>query len=884
MIACDIAEWLRDNRAAALDEWQTLLWQHVGGLTSELPLGDCYAALEMAADGDPYAIQNGVKHMSTMPQLASQDRAVCLQVAFTLRRALRATVLKETLPTDQVAALLDSIDSLVEQAEIMLAAQWASDIGQAEQQLQHTEVLLTKMAQAVEEADAVALQVSNLNNIGLELTASLNRTHQIEVIGAKLMESLHVAHTSVWFVDGNKHLYLAGCWGECSLPPGLSIATSHPGDLVAQAYQTHTPQLAAGVDHTRQQAWHHESWGVFAIPIMIYERAAGVIVLQDPQIGQLSLREQTFVGAVAAQAALALGNANLYEDMRDFNLALEQRINERTAELQLERDMLETLRMIALEVGSTLDLDLLLSNCLSMLTGLMNVEHGSIMLIEGDTGHLVDRAVLGRTTRTGYVRFPLGVGIAGWVAQNGKPVLSPDVRSDSRWIELPETSNVRKRGGSMLAVPLQVQNEVLGVLLLSHQETNYFTDSHMRLSSAAAGEIALGIHNAMLFDQIQQQLMRQGEMLRNERRSTTQGTAILQSLSDGVIVCDVDGHVITVNPAAERLLGVSMEQLVTSTLPDVLTQSLGNHSLDLPLDTILHRPHHHAGEAAHYGCDFQIGPTTVKLTIDPVTTDPGEVLGAVAVFRDVTREVESDRLKDEFIGTVSHELRTPMTSIKGYTQLITMGSLGPVNDNQKTFLHTIHTNADRMISIINDLLDITKIEAGSISLHLQPVYIAEAISNVVLELQTKLQDRGHELSLNLSPHLPMVQTDPIRFNQVLSHLLANAIKYTPEHGRITVGASVITDEQVPDGIFQGLRPGRYVQIDVSDTGVGIEQEEQELVFQRFYRTKNQLTVEAGGTGLGLALVRSLMRLLGGRIWVQSEVDNGSTFSIIVPAA
>jgi signal transduction histidine kinase len=257
----------------------------------------------------------------------------------------------------------------------------------------------------------------------------------------------------------------------------------------------------------------------------------------------------------------------------------------------------------------------------------------------------------------------------------------------------------------------------------------------------------------------------------------------------------------------------------------------------------------------------------------------------VAVFRDITREVESDRLKTEFIGTVSHELRTPMTSIKGFTQLLAMGSLGPVNDTQKEFLQIIQTNAERMITIINDLLDITKIETGSVELDLRPLHLAESLSNVMMELQPNIHAREHVLSISIPPGLPLVRADARRLNQILVNLLSNAVKYTPTGGKIALEAREVDIDAVPEAQREGLKTAmRYALVEVRDTGVGVASEEQERIFERFYRTENPLKVEAGGTGLGLSLVRPLIQLLGGRIWVDSKLNEGSTFSFVIPAA
>jgi signal transduction histidine kinase len=634
-----------------------------------------------------------------------------------------------------------------------------------------------------------------------------------------------------------------------------------------------------------QGTWYQPDCAVMAVPLLAPGHTIGVVTIQHTIPERLLDRAQhDFIMSVAGQAAIALENARLYTEVRGFNAVLEQRIAERTQELQRERDMLQTLHDIALEVSSTLDLNVLLDGSLRALANLVDVTQGSIMLIDPDTEQLVHRAVLGERGDVGITRFPMGQGIVGWVAQNRKPALVADVGQDARWVQLPDDMQ-RKNNGALIAVPLIAQHDTLGVLLLSHDDVGYFNEGHLRLLSASAGEIALGIHNALLFDQIERQLLHQGEMRRRQEEENSQSTAILQSLSDGVVVCNADGAVLAANPAVERILERPIEELVIWNLPELFKRLLGRRAAEVPVEDLLQRPTSARNEPRHFSATFQIGPRVINVNLGPVLMSNGHLMGAVAVFRDITREVESDRLKTEFIGTVSHELRTPMTSIKGFTQLLAMGSLGPINDTQKEFLQTIQSNAERMISIINDLLDITKIETGSIELEMRPLHLAETLSNVVAELQPQIAAREHELAINIPPGLPLVRADAKRFNQILLNLLSNAVKYTPRGGKLIFEAREAGYDVVPEGQREGLKvEGRYVQVDICDTGVGIAPEDQERIFDRFYRTENPLKIEAGGTGLGLSLVHPLIELLSGRIWLRSVPGEGSTFSLVIPAA
>ena len=893
------AHWLTQHRLTLLPRWiarletvaqpqfafaEAAATPESNGLFSHpderaMLMASLYDALIQAADGEYASLDEGLRLLRAIRPTEDDDGlSERLDLTFHLRHAVWEEAFGGRLSEDERHELLEATERVIEYATHRLAEHWLTAAAAVRQQLQHSEQFARSLADSAEQADQIALQLHILNTLGSELSASLDLATLVTIAGSKLVEVLGADHVAIWLRSPAHELAIAESWGAAqSSMCALDLANTN--DVVVCAYHQRQPVFVRFPQPAEQGQWYQAPCAVLATPLISQDVVTGMIVVQDadPDL-KLGRTQQDFVSAVANQSAITLQNAQLYAEVRDFNAVLEQRITERTRELQLERDMLSTLNQIAFEVSSTLDLDMLLDNSLQALAALLGVDRGSVMLIEDDTDHLVDRAMLGRSKdQVGYTRFPIGQGIAGWVAQQRKPALVPDVTDDDRWVNLPHSELGRKHVGAMALVPLIVQGEVTGVLSLSHDEVGYFTEGHMRLLGASAGAIALGINNARLYDEILRESMRKGEMLQNARRAESQSNAILQSLSDGVIVCDFDGLVLTANPAAERVLTMPLEDLLIMPLPDLLQKLLGQRAKEMPVERVLQ------GDLHSYAIDFQRARHTIRVTLDPVATDKAQVMGAVAVFRDITREVESERLKDEFIGTVSHELRTPMTSIKGFTQLLAMGSLGPINAQQKEFLNTIHTNSDRMISIINDLLDITKIEAGSIELEVRPIHVAEALGNVVMDVQTLLRTRQHELNVMIPLALPLIRADAKRFDQILHHLMTNAIKYTPPGGKISVEAHEVLATHLPTTIAEQVAPGRYVQIDIRDNGIGIASDEQERIFGRFYRADNDLKIEAGGTGLGLSLVRPLVKLFGGQIWLYSILEEGSTFSFIVPA-
>jgi signal transduction histidine kinase len=266
---------------------------------------------------------------------------------------------------------------------------------------------------------------------------------------------------------------------------------------------------------------------------------------------------------------------------------------------------------------------------------------------------------------------------------------------------------------------------------------------------------------------------------------------------------------------------------------------------------------------------LSIADKYVSVRLSPVIARD-QFFGTVSIFRDVTQAVEVDRMKSEFVSTVSHELRTPMTSIKGYAELMLMGATGSISDEQKRYLEVISSNADRMSELVNDLLDISRIESGKTTLDLQPVNLEQIIRELVaghLKALISREDKDINVLTQIPLDLPLAHADPERMVQILTNLADNAVSYTLREGEITISAR----EQ-----------GSFIRVAVTDTGIGISEENQLKIFERFFRVEDSDVQQVSGTGLGLSIVRSLIEMHGGTIEVVSELGIGSSFTFTLP--
>ncbi len=381
------------------------------------------------------------------------------------------------------------------------------------------------------------------------------------------------------------------------------------------------------------------------------------------------------------------------------------------------------------------------------------------------------------------------------------------------------------------------------------------------------GELSLGVKTARIQDGAAGTLAiivrDDTELYRQQERAE----AILAGAGDGLIVFTPDSHIAFVNPAAVELLGEELRKKVGTRIS--LAALLGIETED-------------AGQSV--GPEFMIGSGSGEVTeaeiteperrilevrTNPVVDRSGRFLGRISTLHDVTAARELAVMKNEFVSMVSHELRTPLTSIKGYVDLIVDGEAGEINAVQREFLEIVQENSDRLVSLINDLLDISRIESGRVHLRIEPLDPRDVVSGVIDTFRTYAEQSGLTLIADIEPDLPRVAADADRVGQVLMNLTSNAVKYSPGGGSVTIRAA---------------RDGDFVNLGVSDTGIGISEDDQRQLFTKFFRVDSSLTREIGGTGLGLSICKSVVELHGGTIWVTSAEGEGSTFTFSLPVA
>jgi len=329
--------------------------------------------------------------------------------------------------------------------------------------------------------------------------------------------------------------------------------------------------------------------------------------------------------------------------------------------------------------------------------------------------------------------------------------------------------------------------------------------------------------------------------------------AVLLSMFEGVIVVDKDGMILLINQAIKELLSIKEEPKGRSTI-----EIVRNLEVQSIVDVVLKR-----GKGVESREITILVPEEKTLVVHATAVRRGgEIEGAVLVFHDITELRRLENIRKDFIANVSHELRTPISNIKGYAETLLEGAIDD-KEHAKEFVEIVHSDAERLAMLINDLLDLSKVESGKILPELKPVVVSILIKNILSKLDRLIKKKNISVELLTMDDLSKVLIDDNMISQVLLNLIDNAIKYTPEKGVITIGVR---------------ERDNFIEIYITDTGIGIGQEHIPRIFERFYRVDKARSRDLGGTGLGLSIVKHIVQAHKGDVFVESILGKGSTFS------
>ena len=567
------------------------------------------------------------------------------------------------------------------------------------------------------------------------------------------------------------------------------------------------------------------------LPVVLKEHPIGALLIYYMRPRHFS-QENIHLGLTLAYTlAISLENARLYQAEKG------------------QREFAEALTQGAAALNSSLDFNEVLDAILEQAVAVIQCRSVNLMLIEGDRVRVVrhlDYTDPGEQRRmvTGK-QYPLSLPTLQEMLSSAKPLVIPDTPRDVRWQQLEQTSWIN----SYAATPLMVQGRIIGFLNMNSDQAGFFTSAITPRLQAFANTAAIAIQNARLYESTQQYAVdlehRVYDRTRELRDAKERIEHILLSVPDAIYVLDEGNQLVQANPAGEALVVRANEQGIDIFSPDFV-QTLARQST--PAEKTVLPIGEHAYQALASSLDVD-----------------GHQTGTVIVFRDVTRFRELDEMKTQFVSDVSHELRTPLTNLALYLDL-----LSKVDDPARSqrYLATLKREMQRLTSLIEDLLTISRLEGGRIEFHIEPVDVNRIVAELALDRMQMAANQDIDLTYTIQPDLPPARADKRLLIQVLSNLLTNALSYTPPQKTVYLRTSLETEEDM-----------RWVKISVRDTGLGIPPEEMDFLFTRFFRGSASQITGAPGTGLGLSISKEIIQRLDGRISVESQPNKGSTFTV-----
>jgi signal transduction histidine kinase/GAF domain-containing protein len=638
-----------------------------------------------------------------------------------------------------------------------------------------------------------------------------------------------------------------------------------------------TEQLTAELkNHTPTSMIIDESTFV-AIPLIVRGKLSGILGV-DNYFKQKSITsdELNLLHSIASQLDISIDNARLYEDMKHSALGFKQ------------------LFEVASSFNTILDYEQASKVIVEKIASSIAVSQGYLISFEIDNYSQIIASVNdkpGLLNTEVELSEPLKQSII-----TKRPVIYNYLQQPkSRCLDLKYA----------LIVPLYIKNKLTGLLCLgedSIEEKRIFTEHDIKLVQTIANQAAITLENAQLYNKLEDMVVeRTVELIDSNKALQKQKEkleilsqrlqAIISSIPDGILVINKDNQILSSNPAfmkilnfvnselqIDSLIGLSLMKIINfiSTRENVNRDNFGQllativerDNLDpIEMDLVLENG------TSHY---YKVLTAPVKISTETIQPNKlskqknnSEKMNQVIVFHDVTREKEIDKLKSDFIAVVSHELKTPVSAMMGFATLIEDGIAGDITEEQMEYLNKIQIQGERLIRLINDLLDFSKLEAGQMPVYLQLLDPDDIVIEVIETLRPLADEKSMKLKYNIEKNLPSVYVDPDKLKQILINLISNAIKFTPE----TTGVIEVT------ACYNDKR--REIVLSVKDNGIGIPEKDKGRLFERFYQVDNSSTRKYGGTGLGLAIVKKLVELNKGSVWVESQIGKGSSFYFTV---
>jgi PAS domain S-box-containing protein len=728
---------------------------------------------------------------------------------------------------------------------------------------------ITDRQESAKAVHDLARNLEAVSEVGTAITTILDLDHLLLQVCELTKARFGLYHAHIYLLDETQQwLNLASGAGEAGKVMkgrGHRIALDHPSSIVAKVARERVGFFSNDVSQSPSflpNPLLPDTRSENAAPIIVGDQLIGVLDVQSSEFDRFNEIDVLTKTTLAAQIGVAVENARAFA----LRKAAEEDAQQRATEL-------ETVAMVSAAASTILDIEDLLMTVTELTKVNFSLYHAHIYLIDDQKEYLRLAAGAGEP---GSMMMQRGHRIAvnhpnslvARAATRGFGVISNDVMQDPHFLPnplLPETK-------AEMAIPLVLGTNVLGVLDVQSEIINRFSDDDLLVFTTLGAQIAVAVQNARAVQQI----------ILHERA--------IENSTSGLTIADArqpDLPLVYINPAFEHITGYTVAEAMGKNCRFLQADDRDQDAIR-EIRAAIQEKRNCVVTLRNYHKDGTRFWNELRLS--PIFNSRGELTHFVGVQTDITerkeielqREVmlrqaelqaaklrEVDRLKSQFLANMSHELRTPLNSIIGYSEILLDGDDGELPEEALEDMQIIHNSGRHLLAIINEILDLAKIESGQMALTRRATDLGEIAREVLEASQILIKTDDVELRCVIEPNMPTLHLDPIRMRQVITNLVSNAVKFT-EKGCIT--------------LTYGCADQKHVFLEVSDTGIGMSEEDQKVIFEEFRQVDGSSTRRAGGTGLGLTITRRLIELHGGEINVTSVLGVGSTFRILLPIA
>jgi PAS domain S-box-containing protein len=748
-------------------------------------------------------------------------------------------------PNIRVTLTLQDIDGerMFTEADVRLLETLAGSMSAALENAR----LFDKTERLLKESEQRAAELQIINSVQQALASRLDIQAIYDLVGDKVRE-IFAADTMFIAFHNLEEQTLDAPYYRDKESPNVAVSRSYGQGLAEKIIDSGAPLLfntsdemnAAGAYQIASPGSDQDlNQSFLGVPIFREGRAVGATSVQSYQPYAYTRNDLNLLQTLTNSMAVALENARLFDETERLLQETEQRAAE-----------LSSINTVSQALAAEIDLEALIELIGEQIRSIFLADIVYVALLDSETNVIQFPYTYGEDLKP----LEYGEGLTGKIIQTGEPLLI-NSEMDKRRSEL-GIARIGKKAQSYLGVPIQIGSQTFGTISVqSTSQEDRFCEDDLHLLSTIAANVGTAIRNAQLFEEI--------------KRQKLYYEAVIENSPAAIVLLDMQANVSGWNPAAERLFGYTEAEAIGRNIDDLVARSAELHDEAVRYsEKALQEKQVHilARRTRKDGSLVDVDVSGLPVNVD------GRYVGFIAIYHDVTelqraRQVaeQANQAKSTFLANMSHELRTPLNAIIGFTRIVRRKGEDLLPDKQLENLDKVLVSAEHLLSLINSVLDISKIEAGRIEVK-PATFDFPPLVREVLDTSQPLMREGVQLKADLQDDLPPLNTDEEKVRQILLNLMSNAAKFT-RRGEIVLAAR---------------RDGELLRVDVADTGIGVPPDAVERIFEEFQQADSSTTREYGGTGLGLSISRSLARLLGGDLTACSVEGEGSTFSLSLP--